>query len=514
MDPTTRAIRLIITAFVAIGIIFVIFFAIKVLILPKLQADLVTQTSSETKFKTNVRIGLDSFAGYAVIRSPNFRDQLGRSEIGVRTIDDKANYPDRMKALAKGELDIAVFTIDTNIAAGADFDIFPGAITLIIDESHGADGGVAYKQAVPNVSALNRRDAKIVATADSPSETLARHLIANMCPALASEDWLVAAKDADDVLDRLKKANKSDPAVYFLWEPALSKALALPDVILVYDTSKVSGTIVDVLVVNRKFLIEQPKVVRSVEEAYFRALHSYQNAPGGMAKLVMDDAKLNGDTLTEEQAKKIANGIQWKNTMENYAQMGLLTAADLHGLPTMREMIASISAFLVKTGKLKTNPTDGKESALFDNKILLAMQTANFHPGEGQDEVVRGVAALPALTDAEWKTLMTVGDMDAHTISFGRGRATLEIQGTRDVKDVAERLKAWPTYYLTVIGHARGDGDPAANLALAKARAKSVVDELVSIGVAPTRVRATAEPSQTQSGSAQSVTFQLSQRPY
>src|SRR3989338_3540282 len=273
MDPTTRAIRLIITAFVAIGIIFVIFFAIKVLILPKLQADLVTQTSSETKFKTNVRIGLDSFAGYAVIRSPNFRDQLGRSEIGVRTIDDKANYPDRMKALAKGELDIAVFTIDTNIAAGADFDIFPGAITLIIDESHGADGGVAYKQAVPNVSALNRRDAKIVATADSPSETLARHLIANMLPALASEDWLVAAKDADDVLDRLKKANKSDPAVYFLWEPALSKALALPDVILVYDTSKVSGTIVDVLVVNRKFLIEQPKVVRSVEEAYFRALH-------------------------------------------------------------------------------------------------------------------------------------------------------------------------------------------------------------------------------------------------
>src|SRR3989338_2946645 len=217
MDPTTRAIRLIITAFVAIGIIFVIFFAIKVLILPKLQADLVTQTSSETKFKTNVRIGLDSFAGYAVIRSPNFRDQLGRSEIGVRTIDDKANYPDRMKALAKGELDIAVFTIDTNIAAGADFDIFPGAITLIIDESHGADGGVAYKQAVPNVSALNRRDAKIVATADSPSETLARHLIANMLPALASEDWLVAAKDADDVLDRLKKANKNDQAADFLF---------------------------------------------------------------------------------------------------------------------------------------------------------------------------------------------------------------------------------------------------------------------------------------------------------
>lgn len=519
MDPKTAAFRRIIATLVVIGIIFGLGYAFKKLVLPKIQEARVAQTSSATNYKTNVRIGVDSFPGYAVLRAPNFRDQLGRSEIGVQVIasaaDDKDMYGNRMKALKKGDLDMAVFTIDSDIVSGVDQNALEDiTIFLIIDESHGADSGVAYKQAIANASALNRRDAKIVATGNSPSETLARHLVANMLPALASEDWLVNAKSADDVLERMKKANKNDPTVYILWEPALSKALALPDVISIYDTSKLSGIIVDVLVVNRKFLIDQPKVVRAVEESYFRALHFHQNATGGMAKLVLDDAKLNGDILTEEQAKKIANGIQWKNTMENYAQMGLLSAVDLHGLPTMREMIASISQFLLKTGKLKSNPTDGHEQTLYYDGTLRAMQQANFHPGQAQDEIVRGVANLPALTDDEWKTLITVGDMDARAISFARGKADIEIQGTRDVKDVANRLKAWPTYYLTVIGHARNDGDPAANLELAKARSKSVVDELVSNGIAAARVKTSAEPSQTQSGTAQSVTFQLSQRPY
>lgn len=514
MDNKTIALRRIFAAFVAVGIILGLGFAFKALVLPEIQKSRVVQTSSGTTFKNNVRIGIDPFAGYAVLRSANFRDQMGRSEIGVHTIDDKGNYPERMKALAKGDLDMAVFTIDTFIAAGIDFGSFPGTMFLLIDESHGADGMVAFKQSVPNASALNRRDAKIVAVADSPHETLARHLIAGMLPALSSEDWLIKAKDMDDVLARMKKADKTQPIAYLLWEPALSKALAMPDVIQIYDTSKVTGTIVDVVVVNRKFLIDQPKLVRTFEESYFRSLSFYQKATGGMAKLVMDDAKLNGDILTEQQATKIANGIQWKNTMENYAQMGLLSAADLHGLPTMREMITSISQFLLKTGKFKTNLTDGHEQDLYYDGILRAMQQANFHPGQGQDEVVRGVVALPALADAEWNTLVTVGDMDARTINFGRGQSTIEIQGKRDVQDVANRLKAWPTYYLTVIGHARGDGDPAANLELAKARSKSVVDELIALGVSTARVRTHAKLFQTESGSAQSVSFQLSQRPY
>jgi len=519
MDPKTIAYRRIIATLVAIGIIFGLGFAIKTLLMPKIQEARVAQTSSASNFKTNVKIGADSFAGYAVLRSPNFRDQLGRSEIGVQIVapaaDDKDMYSNRMNALKKGDLQMAVFTIDSDIVAGiAENALADVTIFLLIDDSNGADGMVAYKQAIQNAAALNRVGTKIVATGDSPSETLARQLVANMLPALGTQDWLVSAASPDEVLDQLKKADKQAQKAYVLWEPTLSKALSLPGVIQIYDTSKVNGAIVDVLVVNRKYLIEQPTVVRAVEEAYFRALHAYQNAAGGMAKLVQDDAKLNGETLSDEQAKKIANGIQWKNTMENYAQFGLMSAADLHGLPTMREMIASISAFLLKTGKIKSNPTVGKELDLFDNKILRAMQQANFHPGQAQDEIVRGIANLPALSEAEWKTLITVGNMDARAISFARGKANLEIQGTRDVKDVAERLKAWPTYSLTVIGHTRNDGAPAANLELAQARAKSVVDELVTLGIAPARVKATAEPYQTQSGTAQSVTFTLSQRPY
>ena len=514
MDPKLAARRRIVVALIILVVFVGIGIAFKKLVFPALEEKRVEETGTKTHYKTNVRIGMDSFSGYAVLRSPHFRDQLGRSEIGVQGIDDKADYTGRMKALQKGDLDMAVFTIDTDIINGTEIKEFPGTILFLIDESFGADGIVAFKSGVASASDLNRADAKIIAKPNSPSETLARHLIANMLPNLASQNWLVKATDMDDVLERMKKADQSEPNAYVLWEPELSKALALEGVVPIYDTSHVSGVIVDVLLVNRKYLQDQSAIVKTVTSSYFRALHFYGTADGGMAKLVMDDAKLNGDTLTDVQAKKIADGIKWKNTMENYAQFGLLSAAELHGLPTMREMIVGISQFLVKTGKLKTNPKEGKETDLYFDEVLKSMNQSNFHPGQTQDEVVRGVANLPELTDAQWKTLLKVGDMDAKSISFARGRAEIEIQGKRDVADVANRLKAWPTYYLSIIGHTRGDGDPAANLALALARAKNVSDELVALGVSPTRIKTSAELLKTQSGTAQSVTFTLSQRPY
>jgi ABC-type nitrate/sulfonate/bicarbonate transport system substrate-binding protein/outer membrane protein OmpA-like peptidoglycan-associated protein len=483
---------------------------------PWMNKRLVEQTSSDVKHKTPVKIGMDSFVGYAILRSPRFQERLAKTkeDIGIVVKNDEANYPSRAKALKSGELDMAVFTIDADIVTGADLGEFSGSMIFVIDETKGADGIVAYEKAVPNVSALNRTDAKIIATPDSPSETLTRHLIAGMLPVLVGKSWLIEAKGSDDVYAQMKTADQSLPRAYALWEPSLSKALELPGVKVLYDTSKVSGAVVDVLIVNRKYLSENPQIVRTVMEAYFHTLNEYTSEKDGMVQLVINDAKLSGETLSETQAKKIVSGIQWKNTLENYAHMGLLSAKESQGLLSVRDMIYGISSFLVKTGKLKSNPTLGHEQELYSNKTLADMKAANFRPGTGQMADIRTNPKLCALTPEEWDKLIYVGDMDARTIDFERARATLTIQGERDVKALLEQLRSWPNYYLSVIGHARPEGDPAANLELAKARGKTVEEAIVAYGFDRNCIRSIAEPSQQQNGGAQSVTFRLSQKAY
>ena len=490
--------------------------AYKFVLDPWMQKRLVEQTSSSVTHKTPIKFAADSFAGYAIFRSPKFQDALAKTpdDIGIVMKSTEADYTARAKALKSGDLDMAVFTIDANIVTAADLGDFPGGMVSVIDETKGADGIIAYEKAVPNVSALNSGDTKIIATPNSPSETLARHMIAGMLPALVGKSWLVEAKDSDDVLEKLKAANPNGKFAYVLWEPSLSKALKVPGVHVLYDTSKVSGAIVDVLMVNRKFLAENPKIVRTVLETYFQTLNAYTSEQDGMANLVMEDSKRSGVELTLDQAKKIASGIQWKNTLENYAHFGLLSAQDSQGLLSMPEMIDRIAAFLVKTGKLKNNPAAGHEGELYSNKALAEMRAANFHPGKGQMADIRTNPKLCALDPDQWNKLVYVGDMDARTIEFARARAELTIQGERDVKALSDQLRSWPNYYLTVIGHARSDGDPAANLELAKARGKVVADAIVNLGFSSNCIRSIAEPSQQQNGGAQSVTFRLSQKPY
>lgn len=516
MQSENSARKTILVSVILIMLIIVGLVTYKVVLAPWMNKRLVEQTSSHVAHKTPIKFAADSFAGYAIFRSPKFQDALAKTpdDIGIVMKSTEADYTARAKALTSGDLDMAVFTIDANIVTAADLGDFPGSMVSVIDETKGADGVVAFEKSVPNVSALNSADTKIIATPNSPSETLARHMIAGMLPALVGKSWLTEAKDSDDVLEKLKAANPNGKFAYVLWEPSLSKALKVPGVHVLYDTSKVSGAIVDVLMVNRTFLRENPKIVRTVLETYFQTLNAYTSEQDGMANLVMEDDKRNGGTITQEQAKKIASGIQWKNTLENYAHFGLLSAQDSQGLLTMPDMITRIASFLVKTGKLKSNPAAGHEQELYSNKALAEMKANNFHPGTGQMADIRTNPKLCALDPDQWTKLVYVGDMDARTIDFERARATLTIQGERDVKALSEQLRSWPNYYLTVIGHARSDGDPAANLELAKERGKIVADAIVALGFSSNCIRSVAEPSQQQNGGAQSVTFRLSQKPY
>ncbi len=115
----------------------------------------IDRTISQSKYTTTVSFAGDAFSGYAPIRSSMFRDECGKYGIRVDYQDDGANYPQRLKNIADGKLDMAVFTYDALIKTSADMGDFPATIVGLIDESKGADAIVAAGKRYPNIDAMN-----------------------------------------------------------------------------------------------------------------------------------------------------------------------------------------------------------------------------------------------------------------------------------------------------------------------------------------------------------------------
>ena len=514
-------------AVVWIVIVGILAVAAKYFILPYFQKELVGKTGSASRYKHEITIAADSFSGYSILRSPLMRKQLKARGIKLNIVDDNADYGARMKALRDGKIQMAVFTVDSFITAGAKLGTFPATIVMVIDETKGADALVAYKSTVPSIQELDHPDARIVLTPESPSEFLARTIIAHFNLPNLPDRWWVEADGAADVYRKFKAADKKDRRVYALWEPYVSKSLEVPGAHVLLDSSKLKGYIVDVLVAQRKFMRDHPELVKSVVEAYLRAAYAYGQKTGGMQALVMEDAKSTGsEALTPEQATKLVKGIEWKNTLENYGYFGLLSAQEARGLQHIEDIILNITDVLVKTGAIPGDPVAGSAHTLFYDKTLRELQADNFHPGKkvsviegvglGTEDLgqVRTGAVLRSLSEAEWASLSPVGRMRVEPIAFTRGTARISIQSKRDLDRLARNLTAWPEYYLIIVGHARAEGNPEANLRLAGKRADAAASHLITAGIDRNRIKATAAEPSGREGAAQSVSFILGQIPY
>ncbi len=484
---------------------------------PHQQQSLVEATGSGETAREVLRVGEDNFAGYAILRSDAVALELKGKGIRLEHRDDAADYNARIRALAAGELDLAVFTVDSYLTAGASFGGFPGSIVQVIDESRGADGVVAHKSVVPTIDALNRADGRIVGTGASPSEYLARLMRADMdLDQLPAEGWFVPTTTVDEAFERFKK--EKGPVAFVLWEPFLSRAAADPDAVVLLDTSRVRG-LLDVLVARREVLAERPEAVRAVVAASLAEASRCRREAGRAEALVQADAQRTGaPSLDAALAKQVVKGIAWQGTQENYARFGLLTAEQAAGLPGMEELVVRTVETLVRTRGLAADPLAGAYGQIFHSGTVLAvLQAEGFRPqGVGvaeADEVIDAGAALRALRPEEWESLTTVGSARVDPIVFARGSDELLPQGRTRLDGLVRSLRFWPTVYVTVQGNARADGDMDANKRLAQSRADAVMRHLGSAGVNPNRLRATAAPPSTTTGAAQTVSFRLGQFP-
>jgi outer membrane protein OmpA-like peptidoglycan-associated protein len=100
--------------------------------------------------------------------------------------------------------------------------------------------------------------------------------------------------------------------------------------------------------------------------------------------------------------------------------------------------------------------------------------------GSVRNELVVGQAAAPAQVQTQLVALPTV--------EFENDSATLTAKGHAVVENAASILKSNPNVKVSIEGHTDLTGTAAHNQTLSEARAKTVLDTLVSLGIAPDRL--------------------------
>jgi NitT/TauT family transport system substrate-binding protein len=115
------------------------------------------------------------------------------------------------------------------------------------------------------------------------------------------------------------------------WKPQLSEILASPDAQLVFDSSKIPGEIMDLMVVNTKTLKESPKLGKALVGAWYEtiALMMKNDAAGKAARTAM--AKASGTDLPGFESQ-LATTRMFATPADAYAFMtgaSVMTTMDL-----------------------------------------------------------------------------------------------------------------------------------------------------------------------------------------
>ena len=449
--------------------------------------DTQSPATPEVTYDRSVAIGLDHCAGYAPLRSSHFRKQLAQGGIGLTLREDREDHVQRFAALGR-DLQYATFSLNGYLRLCLEQDRVPGQIVAVLAESHGADALVAHSQAVPDLLSLNRRDLQIVYRRGTPSEFLARVLVASFDLPELGDNWGQPRPDNHDILKELSGADPTAPRAFVLWEPELSTALKKNGVVRLIDSSRMQGFLLDVLVASPE-AIADVALTRTLVSAWFDALGSLERT--GLKERIIAESAKHGKVIDVVQGHSIVDGISWKTLADNRAYFDGDLEASLN----------KVLDVLIETGAVADSAT---ERDLIHSGIIDALMPPN-------EEVAAAKPKLETLTVDAWDDLVVVGRAKVPTISFARGRADISRFSRRPLDKLATTLNSFAGYYIKIIGNARQEGDSEANKALAKGRAEAVRSFLIEKGVQPDRMR--AETGLIAGAAGQSVTFALLEKP-
>lgn len=441
-----------------------------------------------------ITVAGDNYLGYWPIVSQNMQKSLRSNGYRIKFVNDGGDYPARHKNFAEKKYDIMVLPVSTYLSHGKDY-YYPGVIGAVISDSKGADNVLCRKAKLigqesreSTVNDLNNANLKIGVTPDSPSSFLLDTAIVHFGLDNLRGKKMIETNGSSEGYERFAKGDL-DCAV--LWEPDVSRALALPDAVSVYGSDKVSGMIVDVFVARREFLNEKPAAAEAFFKSYFETLSYYDTNKEEMLKEV---AKISG--LKREAVLKSLQGVAWFNYSDNHQDwFGLNPPVIVQ--PVKRERlidttISQVIKVMLDIGDVKADPLQGNPNTIIDDRII---QRLNGRIAAGGKDIGASVPAnivFAPLTDSEWAQLKIVGTMKIMPILFQPGTSVLTAEGSNTVNQAAIALaQNYPQYRILVKGHTAPSSDEAANMSLSQERADSVKKYLETVQIlGQNRIRA------------------------
>jgi outer membrane protein OmpA-like peptidoglycan-associated protein len=461
------------------------------LLLPSFKEHQEIQTSDAgaANTKGTLTVLVDNFVGYAPLCSSYLKNLMLAAGWRLDCSDDGADYSSRYRRVGDGDVPFAVATIDSFVAARN----YNSVIKLVIDRSVGADGLECDTAVADSIAALKPRlDIKVAYTPDSPSHQFLRALAVDFGIPLfkiSEGDWRVETAGSKEAYQALL-SGKTQCAV--LWEPNLSQAVA-KGYSRIITTKDMPNTIVDALVVNRRFLSDNPEVVRTLFANYFLTLKYYRDHPDELEREVARWAN-----VPAAEVHKMLAGVEWQTLEENATKWFGLQSGNKLGHYGLVDAVDRNVTVLTSYGDMTDNPLPAHDP----RRIINSEAVAALYKGGVSESFLITPSATPLETDfipltpEAWSVLREVGPLQDRNVIFQSGSASLTIDGKRALDEAAESLKAYPNFRLEVQGHTSKQGDEAANVALSQQRAEAVKRYLtVTYKVDPDRIRAVGKGS-------------------
>ena len=447
-------------------------------------------TSDAVRTKGKLRVAVDSWIGYFPLCSRDMKEEMHRSGYLLECVDDKADYKGRMQALAEGEYEFAVATVDSYLLNGRAHD-YPGAVIAVLDESKGGDAIVARRDRVANLDAVRAAsELRVAFTPDSPSHYLLKAAADHFdLPALlpVRSDLRLTTEGSEKALAKLL-AGTTDIAV--LWEPDVSRALADNRIVKLLGTEETERLIVDILIANRKYLQRQPEVVSLLLAGYFKVLKKFRDEPERLRQEVMTETGLN-----KEVAETMLKGVGWQSLIDNCEKWFGIAGPGGRAEERLIGVIDATVGILVNSGDFSESPIPDRDSYRLIKRSFLeelyAGGVSGFSKTAGFGRDGREQPAFPALDEAGWASLAEVGTLKLKPIIFQHGSSELDLLARTELDAAAEKLSHYPQFRVVGKGHTGTRGDARENLLLSQARAIGVAEYLQTRhGIEPARLHA------------------------
>jgi NitT/TauT family transport system substrate-binding protein len=247
------------------------------------------------KVPRKLNIAFQEWVGYGPLYLANEKGFFKEEGINLVFIDEQLDSA-RRDAFKAGMLDCEAGTIDLLVSKRAQGVAITAVLEL--DRSLGADAIVA-SQDIKKLEDLIGR--KVALARDDVGETFLSYLFRDAGFSLDKVD--IVPKSPEEVAQAFLNG-EADAAV--TWEPFLSQALQRPGAHMLISTKDKPGIIIDTLNIRQDLIKDNPRLVKSLIRAWFRAVKYYKDHPLEASEII---ARHYNITAAEYREK--VKGLLW-----------------------------------------------------------------------------------------------------------------------------------------------------------------------------------------------------------